>query len=238
MIPGLMPALAGFGKRLGSLLPAQDCLLCGTDSGHRLLCRDCEADLPSLTPGCPICADAAPKGTPCGHCLAHPPHFDRTVALWTYAFPVDQLVQALKYGHQLAVGRFLGEALLKALPADRPWPDLLLPVPLSAGHLKARGFNQAVEIARPLTRTLGVPLALDVCIRSQETAPQASLPWKARQKNVRGAFECQVDLTGKHVAVIDDVMTTGATLNELARTLKKHGAASVTNWVCARAVKT
>ncbi|HEX5394361.1 MAG TPA: ComF family protein [Rhodocyclaceae bacterium] len=231
----MIPALARYAKYLAVVLPSQDCLLCGAPSGHRLLCGACEDDLPLLSDACPVCAQTSPEGTICGRCLAHPPHFDQTFARWIYAFPVDRLVQALKYGHQLAVGRFLGDALLSLPPPQRP--DLLLPVPLSAGHLKARGFNQAVEIARSVSRALDIPLAVDVCVRSLETAPQAGLPWKARQKNIRGAFECRVDLTGKHVAVIDDVMTTGATLNELARTLKKHGAASVTNWVCARALK-
>lgn len=220
---------------LTALLPDQHCLLCGDHAGQRLLCAACEDDLPLLTSPCPICAQTTPDGQVCGHCLAHPPHFDRTHARWVYGFPVDRLVQALKYGHQLAAARFLGGGLLTAAPAAPV--DLLLPVPLSAGHLRTRGFNQAVEIARPLAKSLRIPLALDACVRSVETATQASLPWKERQKNIRGAFECRVDLTGKHVAVIDDVMTTGATLNELARTLKKHGAVSVSNWVCARTLK-
>lgn len=219
------------------LLPDAHCLLCHAPSVGGLLCPDCCDDLPSLQgPVCPACALPLADGQFCGQCLAHPPHFDRTLALWIYDFPVDSLVQTFKYSHELAAGAFLGESLCAASPR-LPAADLLLPMPLSAGHLKQRGFNQAVEIARPLARQLGIPLSLDACLRVRETAPQASLPWKVRQKNIRGAFACQRDLSGLHILVVDDVMTTGATLNELARTLKKHGAASVTNLVCARALK-
>lgn len=218
-------------------LPAQHCLLCRAPSGDRLLCAPCREDLPVLPAAlCPVCALPVAGGGLCGACLAHPPAFDRTLARWRYAFPLDALVQSLKYGHHLAAGRFLGEALAD-LPDTSPRPDLLLPMPLSPGHLRQRGFNQALEIARPLARQLGLTPALDVCLRVRETAPQASLPWKARQQNIRGAFECRQDLSGCHVLVVDDVMTSGATLGELARTLKKHGAASVTNRVCARALK-
>jgi ComF family protein len=123
------------------------------------------------------------------------------------------------------------------LAGPRPTADLVMALPLSPQRLGERGFNQAVEIARPLSRALGTPLSLDDCRRVRETAPQASLPWSARRANVRNAFECGIDLTGRSVAVVDDVMTTGATLGEFARTLKRHGAARVTNWVVARAVR-
>ncbi len=113
----------------------------------------------------------------------------------------------------------------------------MMAVPLSLARLQERGFNQALEIARPLARQLGLPLIRTGVVRALHTPPQANLPWKERQKNIRGAFECQIDLTGQSVIVVDDVMTTGATLDELARTLKKHGATHVTNWVAARTVK-
>ncbi|RTL57891.1 MAG: ComF family protein [Rhodocyclaceae bacterium] len=238
---GIAPGrvLAQAAAMLGKMLPAQHCLLCQGHSGDTLLCPPCREELPPLPENhCPVCALPTPSGETCGQCLAAPPHYDRTIARWVYGFPVDRLIQALKYGHQLAVGQFLGDALLTG-----PSPDLsagntvLLPVPLSSGHLRQRGFNQAVEIARPIGRALQLPMVLDSCRRTRETAAQTSLPWKARQKNIRHAFECSIDLSGKDVILIDDVMTTGATLNELARTVKKHGALTVTNWVCARALK-
>ena len=183
---------------------------------------------------CAICALPTPSGEICGECLKHAPHFDRTFCALVYSFPVDRLVQSLKYNHRLAVADFLAARMLEAA---MPEGDLLMPVPVSALRLRERGFNQAVEVARPLARRLRLPLAMDGCLRTTDTAPQTSLPWQERRKNVRHAFECRVDLCGRHIIVVDDVMTTGATLDELAETLKKHGAASVTNWVAARTLR-
>lgn len=219
---------------LAKLLP-QDCLLCGSGPCAALLCPACQAGLPGLADSrCPVCAEASPGGAICGACLKQPPHFDATFAAFRYGFPVDKLVQALKYQHRLAVAEFLATAMLREA---RPAGDLLVPLPLSRPRLRARGFNQAVEIARLLARTLGLPLQLDGCARCRDTVPQATLPWKERRKNVRHAFECQVDFNGKSVIVVDDVMTTGATVDEFARTLKNHGALRVTAWVAARALQ-
>ena len=234
-----MSIAAGLGvrvkSRVATLLP-QDCFLCAASSGDSLLCPPCTASLPRLTTErCPICALPTPGSSVCGACLKKAPHFDATLAVFRYAFPVDSLVQALKYAHRLAAAGFLGEALAQGSPAARP--DLILPVPLSAERLAQRGFNQALEIARPLARTLGVPLETRHIHRRRDTSPQASLPWKERAKNIRQAFECDIDLTGKTVLLVDDVMTTGATLNELARTLKAPGATRVENWVLALALK-
>lgn len=218
-------------ERVMSLLLPQECLLCGADSGPTLLCCACADALPALpAPLCPVCALPTPGGAICGACLKTPPAYDATVAVWRYAFPVDKLVQALKFEHRLALAGFFAAAMRAG---SRPAGDLLIPVPLSPSRLRERGFNQAVEIAR----ALGGPVDTDSCRRSLETAPQTSLPWKARRRNVKGAFECAIDLAGKAVVVIDDVMTTGATLDEFARTLKLHGAAKVTNWVVARALR-
>lgn len=223
---------------LDALLP-RDCLLCGAPTGKhagpRNLCAACADDLPRLPPGlCPVCAETAPGGAVCGQCLKSPPHFDATFAAFCYAFPLDKLVQALKYGHRLAIADFFSRALL-AQPL--PTADMIVPLPLSSIRLAERGFNQAIEIARPLARALGLPLLTDGVARPLDTAPQAMLPWKARRDNVRHAFECALDLAGKSLIVVDDVMTTGATLDEFAHTLKAHGAARVTNLVVARALR-
>ena len=225
-------------RQLGVAVLPQDCFLCGAASREALLCDGCSNDLPRLPAlHCPVCALPTPQGETCGACLKRPPHFDATLACFSYDFPVDQLIQALKYRHRLAVSGYLANALLAASPRPSLAADLVLALPLSAQRLRQRGFNQALEIARPLARHLGLPLPLDGYRRVIDTAPQATLPWKERHKNMQGAFECDLDFSGKAVIVVDDVMTTGATLNEFARTLKKHGAAKVNNWVVARALR-
>jgi len=207
----------------------EDCLLCGGEGGPELLCAACIAELPALPRSCPRCALPSPAGAVCGSCLTHPPHFDATLALWRYEFPCDGLVQALKYRARLALAGFFARSL-----ASRTMPevDLIVPMPLHARRLAERGFNQALEIARHLGR----PIEPRRVLRVKHTPPQTELPYEERAKNVRGAFLCKLDLSGASVAVLDDVMTTGATLNELARALKRAGAARVENLVIARTV--
>ena len=207
----------------------EDCLLCGGEGGPELLCAACIAELPALPRSCPRCALPSPAAALCGSCLNHPPHFDATLALWRYEFPCDGLVQALKYRARLALAGFFARSL-----ASRTIPeaDLIVPMPLHPRRLAERGFNQALEIARHLGR----PIAPRGVLRVKHTPPQTELPYEERAKNVRGAFLCKLDLSGASVAVLDDVMTTGATLNELSRALKRAGAARVENLVIARTV--
>lgn len=212
------------------------------DASTALLCTACTADLPPLpAPRCPVCALPTPDGAICGACLKTPPHFDATTARYRYGFPVDRLVQSLKYRHTLAVARFCAHAMLQDLPcltAATPPFDRIMALPLSAQRIAERGFNQSLEIARLLSHHLKIPLCFTGYERTLDTPPQARLPWKERRKNIRGAFECRLDLSGQHILVIDDVMTTGSSLDEFARTLKKHGASHVSNWVFARALRT
>lgn len=219
---------------LASLLPGS-CLLCGTDSRDALLCPACTNDLPALPPAqCPQCAEQTTHGERCGACLKTPPHFDRTVAAFRYDFPVDRIIHALKYGHQLAVAGWLAERLAACLPTG---DELIVALPLHDERLRDRGFNQSVEIARLLGHRLGRPVDCGSLRRTRATPPQADLPLKERQRNVRGAFECVADFSGKQILLIDDVMTTGSTVNEAARVLKLHGATRVTVGVVARALK-
>lgn len=210
----------------------QQCFACGVASGSDVLCRACFAGLPGAGAArCPVCAIPQPLGEICGDCLRHPPSFDATRAALDYGFPVDKLVQALKYGHRLASSRLFVD-LMAALPV--PQADLVMPMPLHSVRLASRGFNQAAELARPLARHWGLPVLLDGIVRDVDTRPQAGLPWKERTANVRGAFRVTSRVEGLRVVVVDDVMTTGATLAELARTLKDVGAVSVENRVVAR----
>lgn len=218
---------------LDACLPAS-CLLCGGDS-PAALCAACAADLPPLAKGCPQCAEPTTHGERCGRCLTRPPHFDATFAAYRYAFPLDSLMQAYKYSGELALGDWFGQKLAegaRGLSFDR-----IVPMPLHPHRLRERGFNQAVELARQIGRMLDKPVDLDACRRRRPTTPQAELPLKRRGANVRGAFECGVDLDGSAILLVDDVMTTGATLDECARILKLHGAGSVSVAVVARALR-
>lgn len=213
-------------------LVAPSCLLCAGASAGALLCAPCDADLPRLaSEHCDTCALPITSGTRCGACLTHPPSYDHVCAPFTYAFPADALVQALKYRGMLAIAPLFGSAIASGLDER---PDVILSMPLADARLRERGFNQAQEIARHVAKLSGIPLLPRACRKVRDTRPQAALPWNERAKNVRKAFVCDEDFTGQHVAVIDDVMTTGATLNELARNLKQAGAARVTGLIVAR----
>ena len=224
-----------FDSFVSALLP-RACLLCGAHT-REAVCPGCAAELPRLAaPLCPICATPlALPAAACGACLAHPPAFDASHAPLRYTFPVDGLVQHLKYRSRLASAEFFARCMLAGA---QPAGDLILPVPLSAGRLKERGFNQALEIARPLAHALDIPIDATSLTRPKETLPQSRLPWRSRSANVKHAFACCRDLSGMTVIVVDDVMTTGATLDAVARVLKDHGARRVVNWAATRAVKT
>ncbi len=224
----------------------QACLLCAaaTHGGHShaLICADCLADLPRLpTARCPVCALPSATGQVCGHCLRRPPAFTRARAALAYDFPLDALVQACKYGGRLAIADLLAVLLADMLtdaranqPIDAGPPDLILPMPLHPKRLAERGFNQAIEIGRRLAAATGIAWRPDACRRVRDTPPQAGLDLAGRRRNLRGAFECRIDLAGRRVALVDDVMTSGASLDELAREARRAGAVEVEAWVVAR----
>jgi ComF family protein len=219
-----------FWQRLARTLLPQLCALCAGQTGPGLLCADCARTLPALPPHCPQCASPTPAGRHCGRCLAHPPAFEATRCAYVYAYPLDGLVHALKYGGRAAYAEIFADALAR-LPGARP--DCLVPLPLSRNRQRERGFNQAGEIARHLERRLGVPV-YRVLARTRDTTPQVALPWHARAANVRGAFTATRPLAGLSIAVIDDVMTTGATLDAAALAALAAGARVVEAWVGAR----
>ncbi len=229
------PLRTALNRVAAHLLPGS-CPLCAADSGSGLLCPACASDLPQLPAAlCPQCGDGTTLGERCGACLKDPPAFARTVALFRYEFPVDRLIQALKYGHQLPLAAWFGARLGQMLVAADY--DLVLPLPLHPSRLRTRGFNQSLEIARPVARALGLPIDPILLTRARATPPQADLPFKERARNVRGAFECAGDLDGKRILLIDDVMTTGSTLREAARILKLHSAGQLTVAIAARALR-
>jgi ComF family protein len=183
---------------------------------------------------CEVCAVPLTSGRICGACLDRPPRFERVEAVFCYDYPLDSLIHAYKYGGRLALAHFMGLALARRVTRD---VDVIVPMPLARGRLAERGFNQALEIARVVATRTGIALLPDACRKVADTVPQAGLPWKERAKNVRRMFVCDADVEGRRVAVLDDVLTTGATLNELARVLLRAGAMSVRGWIVARTVR-
>jgi len=197
---------------------------------------------------CPLCAAATTaahkgQGLVCGACLSAPPAFDETVAAFQYRFPLDRLVHSFKFSANLTLTALFSEALLAAIESraartSRTLPARIIPLPLANKRLAGRGFNQSAELAEAVAKKLRVPYSACGLLKIRDTPPQSGLGRQARLKNVRGAFECG-DLNdipaGQHIAIVDDVMTTGATLSEAARVLKKAGAGFVSAWVVARA---
>ncbi len=212
----------------------QKCLLCdaninGLQASIHAACRPCLNELPwHPKTACPQCGLSA-NGQLCGSCISSPPDFDATHSVFLYNFPINNMMQRYKYGNMLSLCAFFGALLSEKV--DIKSIDLIIPMPMHPARIKERGFNQALEIARIFAKN---KLDHKSAERQKLTPPQASLPLKERVKNIKGAFNVNVDLTGKRIAIVDDVMTTGASLNELAKTLKKAGAAHVECWIIAR----
>ncbi|MFJ7567250.1 phosphoribosyltransferase family protein [Herminiimonas sp. NPDC097707] len=232
-----------FIRCLPTALPSS-CALCGFSS-RQALCDDCEQRFFNQTPlRCHQCASPLPHtGAPiqrCGACLGDPPAFDATIVAGDYAAPVDHLVLALKFGNRLALAPLFASMLRDAILREPAFamPALLTAVPLGEKRLSERGFNQALEIAKPLARAIAIPLAPQLLERTRDTLMQSMLHPAERHRNMRHAFvlpaNADVLVRGRHIGVVDDVMTTGVTLNEIAATLKRHGAVRVTNLVFAR----
>ena len=224
---------------LDFLLPPR-CVLCGLPSGSICICGSCKTDLPWL--GLHCCQCGLPLGSPkddiCGACIQKAPPFTRTVCPLQYLFPVDSLVQGFKFKRQLASGRILSHLLCETVVTrEMKRPDMLIPVPLHNFRLIKRGFNQAFELGSYAGKTLDIPVLSTALRRHRNTQAQSGLSRKQRRKNVRGAFYWHgPGLAARHIALVDDVMTTATTVSECSRVLKKAGAKRVDIWVAARAI--
>ena len=211
------------------------CLLCGESGAEgRDLCRACTEALPWNRSACLRCALPLHAPGTCGACLQRPPPLAETHAVFVYGFPLDRLVPRFKFHNDLAAGRLLSELMLEGV-SGLPRPSALAPVPLHHARLRQRGYDQALELAKPLARALQVPLLSEALIRTRATAPQSELDADARQRNLRRAFEVRAGTAlPDHVVLVDDVMTTGATLEAAAKCLRRAGVARVDAWICAR----
>jgi ComF family protein len=221
------------------------CLLCDEPADAALaICTSCEAELPWLGGHCQVCALPLPsQGLVCGACLKKPPRFSKVEVPWRYAFPVDSLITRFKHQAKWPLGRLLGELLSQhlqhAFDEGLPRPDLLLPVPLADRRQRQRGFNQAGLLAEWLSANLQLPVQAHWLQRVIDTPAQQQLDAATRKRNLRKAFALAPDssVSGRHVALVDDVLTTGATAESLARLLKKAGAARVDVYCLARTPK-
>jgi len=228
-------------KAVHNCFLSSTCLLCDRPgAAGRDLCHGCADELPFIRAACERCAIPLPLlqagASVCGQCQQSLPAFDTARALFHYREPVDQLIKGLKFNGKLHNARLLGELMAEHLiTSDMKRPDAIVPVPLHPVRLRQRGFNQALELARPIARRMGVPLLPQLCQRLRDTVPQLGQDAKARRRNLKGAFAV-ADLDSiKHAVVVDDVMTTGSTAELLAQALKRAGAERVELWVCARA---
>jgi ComF family protein len=216
-----------------------------TDEHWRDLCAGCHTDLPFNLSACRRCAlplnrpvdSAADANTDliCGQCQQKPPLFEQTIAPFLYRSPLDYLIKALKFNQQLAIAPVLADLLGDAVEHDSDaLPQCIIPLPLHPRRLRQRGFNQALELAIPLAGRFRLPLSTDVLRRSRHTPPQAELSLAARATNLRDAFTPAKTVPFRHIAIVDDVITSGSTVNEAARVLRRAGVEQIQIWACAR----
>jgi ComF family protein len=231
----------------------QSCLLCEGETNHIrgwIFCSPCLAHLPWLTQTCLQCGINVPeKHLKCSICLNSPPYFDQTVTVFAYEQPISKMLIQYKYQGALSYLPTFADMLALRIRADyqkrhRPLPDIIFPVPLSIPRLKQRGFNQSLELAKRLSQYLGVAYQSQVILRKRDTPMQAGLSLKQRQANLKNAFELSSlnnirrFVKNKRIALVDDVLTTGSTLETLSKLLKEAGAYSVDAWVLARTLAT
>ena len=217
------------------------CILCGAPGLSDLdICRECLDGLALNSSCCSRCAIPLPNsqagsGDVCGSCLKSAPKFDSCFSPFIYEGAVADLISGLKFSAQLQSGRLLASLMRREIEGSRiKLPDIIIPIPLHSRRLRERGYNQSLELGRHLARRLQLPLDRRSCVRTRITEAQSSLPKNKRIKNVRGAFALRRKIHAGHVVLLDDVVTTGSTVNELAGVLKKSGVEQVSVWSIAR----
>lgn len=221
------------------LLYPNRCLLCAAATGASLpLCQHCRADLPQNTDTCAQCAlplQGTAGQTLCGRCQQRPPYFNQAIAPFQYLSPIDHLLGRFKHHGSLTHGRLLAQLLGEAIERLGPArPQILLPTPIHPMRLRVRGFSQTLELTRHLSKKLAIPWDDRLLTKQRHTPTQQGLDRRARRRNVRGSFHCNTGLPWRHVALVDDVITTGTTADEMARVLKQAGVVEVSVWAVAR----
>ncbi len=229
-------------KQLLTMALPNTCALCQCHSSNGTdLCDSCMQCLPWNQQACQQCAmPLADKAqTHCGQCLKNPPPFDRMLSLFIYKRPITHMINQLKFHSKLVQSKLLGELLAEKITQyykQENLPELIIPVPLHKKRLIQRGFNQSTELAKPISRALNIPIDKHACVRSKHTQAQSSLHAKLRKQNTKGAFAMNKTINATHIAIIDDVVTTGSTISELSKTLRQQGAKLIDIWCCARTI--
>lgn len=224
---------------MGSIF-SSSCVLCGDSTRQKIsLCLACQDDLPRIGEACTKCGiPMASNESICGKCLKEPPIVDYTFSVYHYESPVDSLITQLKFKQQLSCAAILGFLMGKSLKLDldpSDYPDAILPVPLHKGRLINRGFNQSLEISQPISNALNIPIDYLLARRIKATKSQIDLRVNERKRNIKGCFQVRAMPAYRHVVIVDDVVTTGSTTNELAKELKKSGIEKVGVWAVSRA---
>ena len=230
-----------FAQAANGLFPQHCCLCNKVIHFKEMLCGDCYQNLPWNRSACRQCALPLEQGSICGICTTAPPAFIRSIAAFRYQRPISHFIMQLKFQQQLRYSKMLSQLLGAAIIQFReekniiPLPQCLIPVPLHNRRLRERGFNQALEIAKGLSNRFNIPLLRDSCIRRKPTLPQSQLSANARRRNLQAAFAIKKAITFKHVAIVDDVVTTSQTVRALSQLLSQHGVETIEVWCCARA---
>lgn len=223
-------------SRLKQFFLPMTCVLCHAKGQQYDLCPPCYQELPWLNDRCGRCSLPLAQATAhvCGQCQHDPPYYNASVVLFHYLHPICHLINQFKFHQKLCYGHLLAELLIEKLHALPRLPELLLPVPLHPVRLRERGYNPALELTRPLAKAFHIKLNHRYLIRQRYTAQQSLIAQNQRQANVRHAFKLTQKITANHVGLVDDVITTGYTVNECSKVLKQQGVQTVTVLAVAR----
>ena len=210
-----------------------NCFFCVAKT-NSVWCSSCEQDFIMDINRCRVCAHITNKTNICGNCIRNPPAFARTKVLLDYQYPANELIKKFKFNNQPELARWFANKLADKLVGETQFKPVLIPVPLHKERQRARGYNQSLVLATHLARKLALQVDASLCLRTKNIEPQSSLPMKIRKKNVKNAFALSTKKTPEHIVIVDDVITTGSTVNEIAKLLIKTGCKRVDIWAIAR----